>query len=457
MTDAERFGGYTPARATRFYIPLLLQAFSQSLTYPLVAGIAAHGPFGEGTYAAFAQGQTIMFMIGALGGGLVMTGMVFARTWPGYRAFIRLNTAMMLALLAAQTLLALPPFDALIFRNYLGLAPHLVETARQTLLWGFVMQGSFFLRNVPLVVLFNNRESGLATLATTVRIVLTVAASALFLPLGLTGAMWALAATTVPCMVEFALTHLFARRYVREIPDISAEGGGPCDARRQFRFTLPLSLGGFLLATAPSVIAAFVNRTAGGISMLAVHYATIGFANPVGYGALRMQALAIQFPPEYPGDRRVLHYAASAGLVLGLVPLLLAVPGLGDWIFLDFMNLEPENLGHARLVMCCYAVWPVFQCIRGYIEGYAAWIRHPSAVLCGQIAYVTGLTLTLVLAFALGAPGWFIGFAAIFVATLATTAAVLTSLRAFSAPSPSGSRTGLNNGQAITKRCVHTP
>lgn len=138
MTDAERFGGYTPARATRFYIPLLLQAFSQSLTYPLVAGIAAHGPFGEGTYAAFAQGQTIMFMIGALGGGLVMTGMVFARTRPGYRAFIRLNTAMMLALLAAQTLLALPPFDALIFRNYLGLAPHLVETARQTLLWGFV-------------------------------------------------------------------------------------------------------------------------------------------------------------------------------------------------------------------------------------------------------------------------------------------------------------------------------
>ena len=149
----------------------------------------------------------------------------------------------------------------------------------------------------------------------------------------------------------------------------------------------------------------------------------------------------------------MLHYAASAGLVLGLVPLLLAVPGLGDWIFLDFMNLEPENLGHARLVMCCYAVWPVFQCIRGYVEGYAAWIRHPSAVLCGQIAYVTGLTLTLVLAFALGSPGWFIGF----VATLATTAAVLTSLRAFSAPSPSGSRTGLNNGQAITKRCVHTP
>ena len=78
-------------------------------------------------------------------------------------------------------------------------------------------------------------------------------------------------------------------------------------------------------------------------------------------------------------------------------------------------------------------------------RGLRRLIKHPSAVLCGQIAYVTGLTLTLVLAFALGAPGWFIGFAAIFVATLATIAAVLTSLRAFSTPSPSGSRTGSRN------------
>lgn len=431
MTDAERRGGYTPARATRFYIPLLLQAFSQSLTYPLVAGIAAHGPFGEGTYAAFAQGQTIMFMVGALGGGLVMTGMVFARTRAGYRAFIRLNTGLMAALLALQALLALPPFDGLIFRDYLGLPPHLAETARQTLLWGVVMQGAFFLRNVPLVVLFNNRDSGRATLATAVRIALTLAASALFIPLGLTGAMWALAATTAPCLVEFALTHLFARRYVREIPDGDA---APCGTRLQFRFTLPLSLGGFLLAAAPSVIAAFVNRTPNGVSMLAVHYATIGLANPVAYGALRMQALALQFPPEYAGDRRVLRYAACAGLVLGLVPLLLSLPGLGDGLFLSFMNLEAQSLGPARLVMACYAAWPVLQCVRGYVEGYAAGLKHPSAVLLGQIAYMAGLTLTLALAFALGAPGWALGCAAVFVATLSAAAAVAASIRAFSAP-----------------------
>ncbi len=434
MTDEERYGGYTPMRATRFYIPLLLQAFSQSLTYPLVAGIAAHGEFGEGTYAAFAQGLTVMFMIGALGGGLVMTGMVFARTLAGYRAFVRLNACMMFALLLMQMLLATHPLDTLIFHDYLGLAPHLIETARQTLLWGFVMQGGFFLRNVPLVVLFNNRESGLATLATTVRIGLTVVASATFIPFGLTGAGWALVATSIPCLVELALTHVFARRFVRALrdaPRVDAGAAESNDVLRQFRFTLPLSLGGFLLALAPSVVAAFVNRTVHGVSMLAIHYATIGLANPVAYGAFRMQAVAIQFPPEYPNDRRVMRYAAGVGLVLGLVPLFFALPGIGDWVFLNFMNLQPQNIAVARTVMACYAVWPVFQCVRGYLEGHAASLKHPTAVLIGQFAYVTGLSLTLALAFILGAPGWIMGFAAIFCATLATITALILSLRAF--------------------------
>ena len=72
-------GGFTPARATRFFVPLLLQAFSQCLTYPLVAAIVSHGELGVKGYAAFAQGQTVMFMIGALGSGLVLTGRARAR------------------------------------------------------------------------------------------------------------------------------------------------------------------------------------------------------------------------------------------------------------------------------------------------------------------------------------------------------------------------------------------
>ena len=66
-------------RVTRFYVPLLLQAFSQSLAYPLVAGIVTHGEHGVDALTAFSQGLMIMFMVGALGGGLVTTGLSSSR------------------------------------------------------------------------------------------------------------------------------------------------------------------------------------------------------------------------------------------------------------------------------------------------------------------------------------------------------------------------------------------
>ena len=102
---------FSVGSVTRFYVPLLLQGFSQSLAYPLVAGIVTHGELGVDALTAFSQGQMVMFMIGAIGGGLVTTGLVFAKTWMGYVAFKRLNTLMMSALLTVQCVVALPPFS----------------------------------------------------------------------------------------------------------------------------------------------------------------------------------------------------------------------------------------------------------------------------------------------------------------------------------------------------------
>ena len=69
---------------TRFYVPLVLQAFSQSFVYPLAAGIVTHGAHGVNALTAFNQGLLIAFTIGAIGGGLITTGMLFAKTWLGY-------------------------------------------------------------------------------------------------------------------------------------------------------------------------------------------------------------------------------------------------------------------------------------------------------------------------------------------------------------------------------------
>ncbi len=423
MDNEDRYGGYTPRRATRFYVPLLLQAFSQSLTYPLVGAIASRGTYGVDELTAFTQGQIAMFFIGAIGGGLITTGMVFARTVAGMAAFRRLNALMMVALLSVQAACAVGPMGDWIFCHLFNLPRHLADIASRTMLFGVVMQGFFFVRNVPLVALFNARASTEANWATFVRIIAAFLCSIAFPRLGWTGADWALAALTGSVFIELALSWLFARRYMREIP----EGEG-VPLGRQFAFTMPLSLGSALLAFSPVIIALFVGRSANATDMLGLHYVTLGIANPVSFAALRMQTVAIQFPPEYQGDRRLLGFAVVAGLLLGLVPFALSLPGPGGWYYGTVQNIPPHLLGTALLMSGLYSFIEVIHAIRGRIEGIAAWRNRPNSVMAGQIAYFVTLTAVAAGLLALGAPGWVIAIGAIYAAPLATIAAVYITL-----------------------------
>ena len=414
MTPRVQFG---LGRVTRFYVPLLLQAFSQSLTYPLVAGIVTHGAFGVNALTAFSQGQMIMFMIGALGGGLVMTGMVFGTNRRGYLNLRRLNGILMVALLLLQCIPALPPLNRLVFEGFFALPPDLADLARWTLLLGVVMNGSFFLRNVPMVVLFNNLQSGKANTATFIRILLTMACAAVFPRIGLVGAYWGLLALTLGCIVEYIITWLYARPYVRTL--LSEEGTDAAvgdSVATQFRFTLPLSLGGFLLMVSPLIVAAFVGRTENATDMLAIHYVTLGVANPVAYAALRMQAVAIEFPPEYKGDHRLLWFALAAGAVLGVIPFIFSLPHLGGWYFGSYQNVPPRILGTARLAVGIYSFICLIQVVRGRVEGLAAIRKRPDAVMAGQIGYTVALLTTLAILRPFGIAGWAMAVTAIFVA-----------------------------------------
>jgi len=420
---------------TRFYIPLLMQAFSQSLTYPLVAGIVTHGKFGVSELSAFSQGQMVMFLIGAFGGGLVTTGMVFARMWYGYVSFKRLNVLMMTVLLAVQCLPVIHPIDRWVFEGVFALPPELADISRWTLFGGVVMNMLFFLRNVPMVLLFNNYESGKANMATIIRIVVTLLCSSLFPRLGLVGSYWGLLALTLGVAVELAVTWHYARPFETDLRKTMLNHD-TMPARQllsltleQFKFTLPLSFGGLLLMFSPILIAAFVGRSENAADMLAIHYVTIGVANPVAYAALRMQAVSIQFPPEYRGDRRLLVYAVIAGAVLGLVPLVFSTPLVGNWYFSVYQNVPAHILDSSRLVVGIYAFICIIHAVRARIEGIAAGRKHPSAVMIGQISYTLSLFIICAVMLAAGCCGWAIAVTAIFGGPISTTIAVYISLR----------------------------
>lgn len=440
MDDAASSFGV--GRVTRFYVPLLLQAFSQSISYPLVGSIVTHGPLGVDALTGYAQGMAVMFMIGLLGGGLITTGMVHARDWSGYRAFRRLNLYMMVSLLVLQCVPAIHPLDKWLFHGALNLRPEIAEIARWTLVGGVVMNGGFFVRNVPLVVLFNNLESGKANNATLVRIVLTLACSLLFPRFGLVGPWWGLSAMTAGVLVEWGLTWWYARPFVVALSAAKGElpwRGGIDDlmaAKRrwllvmgQFRFMLPLSLGSFVLAISPLAIAGFVGRSAVDPQvMLAIHYVTIGVANPVCFAALRLQSVAIAFPPEYDGDRRMLWYALGAGAILGAMMLVFSMPAVADRYFGEYQNVKPEHLGYARAAIASYCMWPMVQAVRARIEGIAAVMKRPSAVMAGQITYLVALVVALTAMLRFGVIGWKMSVFGIYTATICTTAAVYAAL-----------------------------
>ena len=251
---------YTPWRAAKFYIPLLIQAASQSLTYPLVASIVSYGRNGVVDLAAFAQGQAVMFMIGALGGGLLTTGMVFGRDAEGFRQFKRLNLWLCVVLAVLQALACVHPFDQIVFRGLLGLEAPMDETAREVLFFSIPLQVLFFLRNPPLVALYNARASAAANWATLCRIALTACLSPLFVKLGWVGHLMGTLAMTGPVLVETVLAQVFARPYIQRLG--LGAGEKPAGLKTQFLFTVPLSFGGVLLAVAGFMVGAFITRAA---------------------------------------------------------------------------------------------------------------------------------------------------------------------------------------------------
>ena len=408
---------YTPWRAAKFYIPLVLQAASQSLTYPLVASIVSHGKNGVVDLAAFAQGQAVMFMIGALGGGLLTTGMVFGRDAEGFRQFKRLNLWMCGILAVVQALACLHPFDQIIFHGVLRLVVPMDETAREVLFWSIPLQIFFFMRNPGLVALYNARASAAANWGTLCRIILTAALTPLFVRLGWVGHLMGTLAMTAPVLVEWALVQWMAAPYIHRLGPAADQ---PAGLRTQLLFTIPLSFGGVLLATAGVMIGAFIASAADPVRMLPVHYVTMGVVNPVGFAALRMQAVVLAFPPAHKEDHSVFWFALAAGFLLAVFPLVGQIPAVANWYFGQIQNVPAGDIPLAMRAMLLIPVLPIIQSLRGHAEGLAAWRRRPNAILAGQAMNLASLVCVLFIALTFGVPGYLMGVIAILVAVVMT-------------------------------------
>jgi hypothetical protein len=408
---------YTPLRATQFYIPLIIQAVSQSLTYPLVASIVSHGENGVRDLAAFAQGQALMFVISACGGGLLTTGMVFARSREGFILFRRLNLLMTIVLLVLQACACLPAIHPIIFQSILGLKEPMAGIAREVLFLSIPMQLLFLVRTPALTALYNARASSVANWATLGRIALTGLLAPLFIHYGLVGYRMGLLAMTIPVLLEMVLAQWFAQSYIRELQPATER---VASMRSQLLFTLPISFGGILLALSGFMVGAFIAHAADAERMLPIHYVAMGIINPVSYSALRMQAVVLAFPPPDRRGRALFKYALAAGAVLMAFPLLGQIPPVAHWYFGTIQNLPAQDIPLAMKAMLAITILPMIQTVRGHAEGLAAWIKRPNAILAGQAVYLGSIVCSLFICLNTGVQGYMMGVVSYLVAVSLT-------------------------------------
>ncbi|MCL1857564.1 MAG: hypothetical protein FWF84_08030, partial [Kiritimatiellaeota bacterium] len=229
--------------AIRFYVPLVIQAAAQSLTYPLVARVITHdGDVGVRHYSAYAQALAVMFVFNAVCGALLTTGMVFGKTRTGYERSRRLTYLLCFVSCLAQALCSMTSLREAVFGGFLKLPPEEVEVAGRVLLYVIPANIAFFIRNNYCAVLYNAMASAMANAATLGRIAVTVLVSWFFVRyLGYTGYAAGCVAFCAPALLECVVVGFLARPYIRRLP---AGNTAQETFREQVVFTLSLAFGG---------------------------------------------------------------------------------------------------------------------------------------------------------------------------------------------------------------------
>jgi len=415
-TIAPTFG-----RLNRFFWPLALQSASQGLTYPLVAMVASRSEGGPLNLAGLAQSNTLMFLLGTLGFGLVATGLVFGKDREGFMQFRGITVRLGWVVVILQSALCLPPVAEWLFEDLIGLPPTIAHPAHVTLMASVPLQFLFFMRIPYQVSMYNGLASIRASSATIMRIAITALLAPLFCRWGAVGPIWAVVCLTLPVALEVAASAVLAAPFIKQLRSSDEK---PPTKRTLFFFNLPLSISGYLLTVSAILVGAFIARAAEPERMLPAYYLALGLAAPAAFGATRLQEVVLSFHPADGKDRRTLPFALGAGLFLGLLPLLFTLPGLAQWYYVGLQKLDPADLSIVRSAAYGLALFPLCVALRAQGEGLAGFARKPKIIIVAQGAYL--LTITAVGCTALWAavPGNLIGAMGLCIANIVSTLTV---------------------------------
>jgi len=390
-----------------YFIPLALQAVSQSITYPLVAAVAARGEGGTANIAGMAQASILLFFIGSVGAGIFIAGMIFGKTAEGHRIHYKVSLRTGIMLSTIQAIICIPPVAHLVLGVVMGLPPAMENSAYTALLAGIPLQFIFSQRTPFMTILFLHRATGRAYAATLARIILTVILSYIFCStaLGLNGPFWAIVCLTIPIIFENIAVYFMARPFVRKLP----RAGKAPTAKEIISYAATFSLGQLFISLSGYIIGSFASRAPHPETTLPVYYAVISLFNAVSFAATRISATVITFYDEHSGRKTLIRFAITAGSILGLVPLIFIIPFFTRWYFIGVQQLPVENIPLIIATSLSLVFMPITIAMRAFCEGKAAHLKKPVAILSGQAIYIAMIAVSSFIALSMGVAGNMIG------------------------------------------------
>jgi hypothetical protein len=392
----------------KYYLPLFIQSVSQSLTYPLVAIVAANGAGGALNAAGLSQSNNVMWVISTIGGGILTGGLMYGRTRQNYRRFVHVNYTIMGINLVLLGLVSLPVFSHFVFSNIIGLSGQIETAAVDSFPWGIPLQALFYIRNPYQTVLLLNKRTGLSYLGTLGRIAVTVMLSPLFLGLHLVGPVWAMICLILPLIIEVAALMLFAQPYLR-LQRQESDSAAPVSRMEIFMFILPISIGQILLNFSAFLIGASAARAPLAEDMLPAFFLANGLVSPIVNGAVYTRVLVIAFGQTRRATNTVLRFTAVSGLILCLIPLISLLPVIDHLYYVQLQKLPPGDLFLAHQSVLALLALPLLMSLRSFYEGKAALRKKPVLILYGHALYMGMVIAAAFLALILGMQGNLIG------------------------------------------------
>ncbi|HPN84375.1 MAG TPA: hypothetical protein PK821_03465 [Victivallales bacterium] len=399
----------------KYFLPLAMQAISQSFTYPLVAIVAVRGKEGPLNIAAMAQANLLLFFLLSSCAGLITAGMVYSVNRAGLIRFRSLNRYFTLGIFLVHALFCLPFFAQIILSSIMGLSGDLYESTYFAFLLSLPLSLIFNFRNTAMVVLFNKKLTGLAFSATVLRIIFTIILSIAMTFLGYTGIFWATVCQIIPLLLEAELINRLARPHILEL---MKKEGPSHSIFEMISLTMSFSIGRMMMAFSGYVVAGFAARAPEPDIMLPAYYAALGLMNPMAFAASRIQAMVISFAVPGIKNFRLFNFSVLAGVICGITPLLFTLPFISEWYYGTLQKIPPENLALVRYSAFILVLTPFTSALRSYVEGWAARGRKPVALMAGQGVYLGFVVSAAFFAFNLGVQGNAIGPFAIFIGNI---------------------------------------